>query len=103
VGDQIKSVRIRINQRKATLQLLEQEEDTTTEKERIRSKIKETLTARYRCILKTRELIEQIIGITIAQDKLVLQRSQVDPSCCPDLPRVSAPKPKRLSSCASAH
>lgn len=78
VGDQIKSVRLRINSRKTTLQQLEQEEDTTAEKERIRTTIKETLTARYRCILKTREFLERIIAITIEQDKLVLQRSQFE-------------------------
>ena len=81
MAEQIKSVRQRITHRQNSLRELEQEEDTTAEKERIRAKIKESLTNRYRCILKTRELMEQIINVTIEQDKLVLQRSQVPRLC----------------------
>lgn len=80
MADQIKTVRSRINHRQNTLKELEQEEDTTAEKQRIRTKIKESLTSRYRCILKTRELMEKIITITIEQDKLILKRAHFESS-----------------------
>lgn len=56
---------------------LEKEEDTKDEENKIKKQLKQSILRRTNAIEELQEIIKNIVNITIEQDKITLQRSQL--------------------------